>query len=462
MITKHIHQTWKTHQIPEKYVKYVEQLKTIHKDWKYTLWSDEDNTLLIKQHYPDFFEAYAKIQLPIVKADFARYAFIHQFGGYYLDLDLEIIKKIDTLHDVNINLLLTEEHPEHAQHHGVDLIITNWFFGAQKGHPFLYHLMEEIIKSDLNENVLEQSGPLLVTNIFNNHTKKYTKVLSFEKLNPLSKWDCWEGKINYDIIEYGLHHYDGNWWRKKEEQMSEENIQLKQFPEIDLISCLMITRQRPKYLERAIECYKNQIYSNKELVIVYESDDEETIQLLKNYNEADILKIEIPIQPKLTLGALRNIAIRECNGTYFTQWDDDDYSSKDRIKEQYQWLKNTNKKACLLKRWLLFDETTSLGYISFDIDIIGGGENTILCEKAFIMEHKNFYPELIKGEDTPFIQYLKKQNEITLLDEPRLYIYSATNCNTWERQHFEDIIEKSCMPLPSELNNKLKRMLELE
>src|SRR5579872_5490009 len=49
-----------------------------------------------------------------------------------------------------------------------------------------------------------------------------------------------------------------------------------------LISCLCITRKKPHMLSRAIRCFMEQSYSNKELVIVYESDDMATIELVKD------------------------------------------------------------------------------------------------------------------------------------------------------------------------------------
>ena len=42
---------------------------------------------------------------------------------------------------------------------------------------------------------------------------------------------------------------------------------------LPLISCICITRNRPGYLSKAIVCFKQQTYPNKELVILYEEDD---------------------------------------------------------------------------------------------------------------------------------------------------------------------------------------------
>ena len=59
-----------------------------------------------------------------------------------------------------------------------------------------------------------------------------------------------------------------------------------------LISCLCVTRNRVAMLRRAVNCFLDQIYSPRELVVLYESDDSATRDYLANLHEAQIRVIE--------------------------------------------------------------------------------------------------------------------------------------------------------------------------
>jgi len=49
-----------------------------------------------------------------------------------------------------------------------------------------------------------------------------------------------------------------------------------------VISCICVTRKKPALLERAVRCFLIQSYQQKELVIVYEDDDQVTIDHIGN------------------------------------------------------------------------------------------------------------------------------------------------------------------------------------
>lgn len=87
---------------------------------------------------------------------------------------------------------------------------------------------------------------------------------------------------------------------------------------LPLISCLCVTQYKVKQLKRAINCFNSQTYINKELIIMYEDNDKETQNYIESYGETEnIYCIEVPAEPKMTLGELRNCSIASCNGEYF-------------------------------------------------------------------------------------------------------------------------------------------------
>lgn len=213
-------------------------------------------------------------------------------------------------------------------------------------------------------------------------------------------------------------------------------MNLNTFP--PLISCLCVTRGRPSLLRRAIACFHAQSYRNKELIIVYESDDIETCQYLDTISFENIRKVEVSVAPKVTLGRLRNISIQEALGEYIAQWDDDDWSDPDRLKSQMKSCLGNSYDACVLTRWVIYDEERRAAYVSSG----RGWEGSIVCKKTSLPP----YPDLARGEDTPVLEQLFNEGKVIFLDNPELYVYVYHKNNTWDRTHWEtDIINPATL-----------------
>ncbi len=95
MIPKLIHQTAKTRDLPADCLEYVEQLKRLHPDWTYKLWTDEDNLEFVTREFPEFLETYQAFPRNIMRADVIRYLIMYRLGGFYLDTDYEMLKPFD-------------------------------------------------------------------------------------------------------------------------------------------------------------------------------------------------------------------------------------------------------------------------------------------------------------------------------------------------------------------------------
>jgi glycosyltransferase involved in cell wall biosynthesis len=206
-----------------------------------------------------------------------------------------------------------------------------------------------------------------------------------------------------------------------------------------LISCICITRGKPHLLQRAIGCFDAQTYANRELIILYEDDDDLVRNFLKQNTFALSVKIiEVSASPKRNLGELRNIAIAAASGEFICQWDEDDWCHAGRLSFQYEGIANTGYKASILTKWLIFDCTKGNAYISNE----RLWEGSILCSKSIIQQKK--YEHLQMGEDTAVISYLKAGNYIfEMKDRMGLYIYVYHGHNTWHRTHWETIFRHS-------------------
>ena len=120
-----------------------------------------------------------------------------------------------------------------------------------------------------------------------------------------------------------------------------------------LVSALCVTYRRPTYLKSAINDFMDQTHKNKELLILYDDDDELTQSFRDSSDYDDSIKW-FKMDSKLNLGELRNKSVELANGEYVTQWDDDDLYHKERIRIQLDFAVKTNK-AVLLDAWIILN-----------------------------------------------------------------------------------------------------------
>lgn len=200
-----------------------------------------------------------------------------------------------------------------------------------------------------------------------------------------------------------------------------------------LVSCLCITDGRPECLELSIQCFLKQSYPNRELVVVYNPEDNESKAVLHKYEDLDVRAIAVGRGDDVSLGSIRNMAIDYALGEYVCTWDDDDWFHIDRIEVQLNSLLRSKKTASILSRILIFDKYDQAAYLATE----RLWENTVLFNKSVVSDHGICYPERNRGEDYFFVNELIKANLVYPLLEPRLYIYFVNGLNVSDREHFE-------------------------
>ena len=132
-IPKIIHQTWKNNDVPKHWKKSPEMWKKYHPDYKYVLWTDEDNREHIKLFHQEFLELYVNYPYAIQRADMIRYFLLYDFGGIYSDLDVYPSQSIDKwiLND-SLYLIYSGN------------FITNFFMISKRNHPFWIDVQNEL------------------------------------------------------------------------------------------------------------------------------------------------------------------------------------------------------------------------------------------------------------------------------------------------------------------------------
>jgi len=141
-IPKIIHQIWVgKNKLPEKYKAYMQSWKDKHPDWTYKLWTDED----IEDFEWTNRKHFDRAKNPGMKADIWRYEIIHQYGGIYVDCDMECVRSIEPLH---------ERLEFYASYNGNKKCLGNHMFAAMSGSELMLRCVN-LLKRSLGHKDLE-------------------------------------------------------------------------------------------------------------------------------------------------------------------------------------------------------------------------------------------------------------------------------------------------------------------
>lgn len=197
-----------------------------------------------------------------------------------------------------------------------------------------------------------------------------------------------------------------------------------------LVSCLCVTNKRAHFLKRAIDCFLAQDHPHKEMIIVCPADDHQALDYLGTLQDERLVPVTVPAGHQLTLGELRNLSLEHCNGDFFCQWDDDDWSHRKRLSIQLNNLVSNHHPATMLTNVLMYDGANAKAYFSnfrlWDQTLMG---STALCGQVR-------YQALEKSEDREFSHLLMMESKIYPTVSPNLYIYRFHGNNTWDQDHF--------------------------
>jgi hypothetical protein len=206
-IPKIIHYCWfGGSDMPDKNIKCIDSWKKYCPDYEIKRW-DETNYDINKNLYMK--QAYEAKKWAFV-SDYARLDIIYNFGGIYLDVDVEIIKNLDPL----------LENEAFMGFESTQFVALGLGFGAIKGNIHIGKMIDIynkmlFLNQDGTYNMttipvisteyLEKIG--LVRN-GNKQTVDNILVLSTDYLCPK---EFETGKININKNTYSIHHFDASW-----------------------------------------------------------------------------------------------------------------------------------------------------------------------------------------------------------------------------------------------------------
>ena len=208
MIPKIFHYVWIGGKpLPEKNQRFLETWKRVCPDYEIMLWNEENFDINNSNEYVK--QAYKSKKYAFV-SDYIRLFALFEYGGIYLDTDVEILKPFDDL--LGGKMFLCREN---------NAYVSTAVIGAEKGNPIIKELLESY---DGRKFIMEDGSFDISTNVEKISLflrQKYNYPLSSKRFeNPdLTIYECtyfspkdyFSGKCKSTKNSYAIHHFDGTW-----------------------------------------------------------------------------------------------------------------------------------------------------------------------------------------------------------------------------------------------------------
>lgn len=97
-----------------------------------------------------------------------------------------------------------------------------------------------------------------------------------------------------------------------------------------LVSIVIPFHNAEKYIENCLNCVKEQIYKNIEVIFVDDGSDDDTVAILRKNSDPRVKLISLQ---KSGVSVARNAGIHEAKGEYITFWDIDDKPHSDFVSK---------------------------------------------------------------------------------------------------------------------------------
>ena len=214
MIPKIIHQTANTSDITIK--KWMDSWETMNPSCTYRFYSDADNAEFLNNHFPEWLPIFKSYPYKIQQIDILRLLYLYEFGGIYLDSDIEPLRPIDDL--------FTEEQLffEPSQNRiYLDFLVSNYVMIFSKQSQFIKDCLDtakarsKYVGISKANTILKSTGPLLITEVY------YTRKLKGESVPKINSSDLFSPLTHDQVLKkeklpvgeaFGVHHFKGSWW----------------------------------------------------------------------------------------------------------------------------------------------------------------------------------------------------------------------------------------------------------
>lgn len=185
------------------------------------------------------------------------------------------------------------------------------------------------------------------------------------------------------------------------------------------MTCLCLTRNRRQWLPIAIQCFINQTYPNRELLII--ADGTDVRDLLPDDDRIRLHQIDRPAE----IGEKRNFGCSLAAGEIIAHWDDDDFSAPERLDHQVSRLRESGKAVTGYRSMRFIRDDGRAWQFNYPAGKVLG---TSLCYRRDWWE-QNKFPAIQIQEDAEFVVKAYNQRQIDDVPEDLGLMYATIHGN---------------------------------
>ncbi len=201
--------------------------------------------------------------------------------------------------------------------------------------------------------------------------------------------------------------------------------------ELPLVSCIMPTHDRRRFVRQAIRYFERQDYPRRELVIVDDGSDR-----VADAVPADPRIRYLRLHRQFSIGAKRNLACAAARGEIIVFWDDDDWYAPTRLGYQVRPLLDRrvdvtglyNSLILRLDRGEFWSCTNRLHDRMFAGGVVGG----TLAFRRQLWRRQMRFPDVSLAEDAQFLKAARLCGaRLQRLSNDGVFVYVRHRANTW-------------------------------
>jgi len=230
--------------VPEIWSEAQKSVISMNPNWNYKLLTDDDNLVIVRENFPDFYQTFISFKYPIQRADAIRYCVLYLYGGIYLDLDYICNKPFDSIIlNKEVGLIMSNNTPG---------IFTNSFLMSKPRSEFWLLCIAEMQKKlpwykkiTKHFEIMNSTGPLMVNGVARKN-KNYIEELTFIQ-TPCNVCNINKCKSN---LEFYITPIPGSSWHSWDSALLNNILCNKEFYIIFillLISILIIKKNNVKH-----------------------------------------------------------------------------------------------------------------------------------------------------------------------------------------------------------------------
>ena len=194
---------------------------------------------------------------------------------------------------------------------------------------------------------------------------------------------------------------------------------------MDLVSVIIPYYKKKKYIINSIKSVLNQTYENLEIIIIYDDENQNDLDLIQEIKKKDKRIFIIKNLKTMGAGDSRNIGINNSKGQYIAFLDADDTWQNEKLNKQINFMKSNDYKITHTSYYIVDESQRIIGKriarnffrlndLLKSCDI---GTSTVILKKDLINDNVKFASLKTKEDYVLWLKLLEKNAKIYGLDE---------------------------------------------